>query len=301
MIDAHHREAGHIDPRVTAFFEALMSTAPLGLGFVDRELRYLRVNAALAEMDGLSVAEHLGRPVSDVLPHLGQTTVDALRRVIATGESVTQREVVTRTAGGPERRWRTSAFPVRDDAGEVVGVGIVVEETTEARRLERERAELVVQLEQMTRTDPLTGVGNRRAWDEALRRELARAEREQRSICIALIDLDHFKEFNDTYGHIAGDNHLGAVARAWRAELRGGDLIVRYGGEEFALMLPGATLESAVATAERLGRAVPRGETSSAGVACSRPGETAEGLLMRADRALYEAKAAGRNRVLAAP
>jgi GGDEF domain-containing protein len=125
------------------------------------------------------------------------------------------------------------------------------------------------EVERLARTDGLTGVANRRGWDDELPRELARATRSGRPLCIALLDLDHFKAYNDRHGHQAGDRLLKAAAAAWQARLRRSDLLARYGGEEFAVLLPDCGLEDA--------------------------GQ----LVDRADRALYAAKAGGRDRCVA--
>jgi diguanylate cyclase (GGDEF)-like protein len=158
-----------------------------------------------------------------------------------------------------------------------------------------ERIELLTRLESIARTDDLTGLPNRRAWEHEVPRELRRAEREGRPLCVAMIDLDHFKEFNDERGHQAGDRFLKQAAAAWGQELRGTDFLARYGGEEFALVLPNCTPDKAIEVAERLRAATPEGETCSIGIACWDGNETAPTLLGRADGALYEAKRQGRN------
>jgi diguanylate cyclase (GGDEF)-like protein len=117
---------------------------------------------------------------------------------------------------------------------------------------------------------------------------------------MAMLDLDHFKLFNDELGHQAGDRLLKAAAAAWRAQLRTTDTITRYGGEEFAAVLPSCTLEDAVHLIERMRAATPAGQTCSAGVAHWNGEETPEELVARADTALYEAKHSGRDRVVVA-
>ena len=149
----------------------------------------------------------------------------------------------------------------------------------------------------LARTDALTGVANRRAWDDELPRELARAVRSGEPLCVALLDLDHFKAYNDQHGHQAGDRLLKAAA-AWQGRLRKSDLLARYGGEEFALLLPDCGLASGMEIAERLRTAQPE-VTCSLGVAAWDGQEEAAGLVARADRALYAAKEAGRDRCLA--
>jgi diguanylate cyclase (GGDEF)-like protein len=161
-----------------------------------------------------------------------------------------------------------------------------------------ERGELLGRLEVAARTDDLTGLLNRRAWDEELGRELSRADRSGAALCVAILDLDRFKQYNDTHGHQAGDRFLKQISGAWSQNLRTGDILARYGGEEFALALPGTNLEHSQQMLERLCDLLPDDQTCSAGV-CQWDGEeSAEALTARADTLLYAAKAAGRDRVL---
>ena len=162
----------------------------------------------------------------------------------------------------------------------------------------RQREQLSDRLSLLAHTDALTGLPNRRAWDDELSRELARAGRSGTRLCAALLDLDHFKDFNDGHGHQAGDEHLRAVAVAWQGRLRGTDLVARYGGEEFALILSGTTLAQAVEVVDSLRASVPGEQTVSAGVAEWDGSESGGELLSRADRALYDAKRSGRDRTV---
>ncbi len=157
-------------------------------------------------------------------------------------------------------------------------------------------AELVRQLAEIARVDVLTGLPNRRAWDEELVKGLHRARRTGLPCAVAMIDLDHFKRFNDTFGHRRGDALLRATAQALAARLRAGDLIARYGGEEFAVLLHGCDAGNAVRFFERLHGAAPKGQTFSAGVTESDGREEDGEVVQRADDALYRAKAGGRNR-----
>lgn len=161
-----------------------------------------------------------------------------------------------------------------------------------------ERAEAEVR--RLAAIDSLTGIWNRRSWDEQLARELARARRERRPLSVVMIDLDHFKRFNDEHGHQAGDQLLAQTAAAWRADVRATDVLARYGGEEFSVALVDCSTEEAVVIADRLRAVVPMGQSCSAGVACWDGHESGGNLIARADRALYQAKNQGRNRVVAA-
>jgi diguanylate cyclase (GGDEF)-like protein len=159
-----------------------------------------------------------------------------------------------------------------------------------------ERADLLAQLDGLARSDPLTGLPNRRTWNEAITGAL----RDQTALCVAMIDLDHFKQFNDEHGHAAGDRLLRACAAAWRSALRSEDTLARVGGEEFAVLLPRCSITDATDVLERLRCATPSGATASVGVAEVQLHEDADHFLARADLALYEAKSAGRNRLLIA-
>jgi diguanylate cyclase (GGDEF)-like protein len=155
--------------------------------------------------------------------------------------------------------------------------------------------------------DPLTGLFNRRYLEEVLGQEVSRAQRKQHEVGIIMLDVDHFKSFNDTYGHDAGDHVLQTVGRLLKDSVRGSDVACRYGGEEFTLILPEATLEETVIKAESIRQEIAQlhvvhpdqvlsGITASLGVATfPRHGSTGAAVMQAADAALYRAKAAGRN------
>ncbi|HEX3323730.1 MAG TPA: sensor domain-containing diguanylate cyclase [Solirubrobacterales bacterium] len=174
-------------------------------------------------------------------------------------------------------------------------------DVTELKRVESERENLLTEVAALARSDALTGLPNRRVLDDQLPREMARARRAGSELCLAILDLDRFKVYNDTYGHLAGDVMLRDCAIAWDSELRGEDTIVRYGGEEFLVVLPDCTFEHAAEIIERLRDVTPGAQTCSAGLACWDFAELAVDLVGRADSALYRAKAAGRDRLVRAP
>jgi diguanylate cyclase len=150
----------------------------------------------------------------------------------------------------------------------------------------------------MARRDGLTGIPNRRTWDNELPVAMDRARRDGVPLAVAILALDHFKDFNDQYGHQAGDRLLKSATSAWSRMLRTTDLLCRYGGEEFSVLLPAATTDQAVEVLERLRAVTPQGQTFSAGLAGWDGQEVSDELVARADRALYAAKAAGRDRVV---
>ncbi len=150
-------------------------------------------------------------------------------------------------------------------------------------------------LEQISRSDPLTGAWNRRHLQGELEREMARAQRNGTPLALAFLDLDHFKLFNDTFGHSEGDALLRELVTAWHREIRTADVVARTGGEEFVVVFPDTDPEQCRAAVERLRAVVPRGQTCSAGIAAIRKTDTMDRLIGRADQALYRAKNTGRD------
>ncbi|APC18226.1 hypothetical protein BLL42_21780 [Pseudomonas frederiksbergensis] len=155
--------------------------------------------------------------------------------------------------------------------------------------------------------DPLTGTGNRIAMDQTLQREIDMARRHMQPLSLLMLDIDHFKQINDNYGHSAGDDVLKAVATSIKNQLRNVDMVFRFGGEEFLILLSNTSREAAAMIGERLRYAAqaeeysadgtPVGLTVSLGCSTLLPGESADSLLRRADSALYVAKREGRNRL----
>jgi len=215
------------------------------------------------------------------------------------------------TAKGNARWLRAQGVAVCDEGRPVRLLGAfqdITEKKTNAIELHRLNEELT----RLSTTDSLTEIGNRRLFDQTLRAEWARAARRGGSIGLLMIDVDHFKEYNDHYGHPAGDAVLRQIAAmVGESVRRGGELVARYGGEEFALLLPGADLAAAVAVAERCRQQVidakieHRASTTSAwlgvsiGVASqvASPAVDCSALVEIADAALYRAKRCGRGRI----
>ena len=161
------------------------------------------------------------------------------------------------------------------------------------------------QAERNAATDALTGLGNRHWMQDMFEREVTRAQHSDKPLCLMMVDVDNFKHFNDRYGHISGDRVLIAVAHALREYVRPTDLIARFGGDEFAILLPGIELAQAVQTAERLREQVAAlsppslstAVTVSIGVTARIADDDVSTLVNRADEAMYDAKTKGRNRV----
>jgi len=160
-------------------------------------------------------------------------------------------------------------------------------------------------------TDALTGISNRKAFDEAVRMMTKESQENQTGLCLMMLDIDNFKQFNDTYGHPLGDQVLRLVARTFQDCIKGRDIAARYGGEEFAILLPETDLAPAAKLADKIRETVANKRivnrqsgqtlgqiTLSAGVALFKTDETIEEFIHRADAALYTAKRSGRNRVV---
>jgi len=190
----------------------------------------------------------------------------------------------------------TWAEPLEDIATRAGrGVALLAAEAASAMH----RADVLVHVQALAETDDLTGLPNRRSWEAKLREAIADSARGHGPICVALVDLDHFKEYNDRHGHQSGDRLLKTAASSWRESLRQGDLLARYGGEEFAVALP-CRLAEAEDVLERLRSLTPEGLTCSIGVAEWSSGESDVELVARADEALYAAKHAGRDALVTA-
>ena len=149
-----------------------------------------------------------------------------------------------------------------------------------------------------TQRDPLTGTPDRSAWDTELPAAVERARRDDEPLTVAMLDLDHFQRFNDEHGYQAGDRFLKSVVAAWTGVLRPGDLLCRYGGEEFSLVLPGATAEQAITIIERMRAVTPLGQTFSSGIATWNGAESPDHLVRRSAAALDAAKRTGRDRTV---
>jgi len=252
-----------------------------------------------------SASQIIGRPAETMVGHSAVLPVhpddrplvaDAHHRLARGTEDTMWVEYRVQTTDGSERWFESHARAVRDGDGAFSGTVSAIRDVTQRKVLEQELALAAA-------TDPLTGLPNRRVFDAALERLVESGQ----AGCVAIFDLDHFKSINDRFGHDGGDRVLNAFAATARRLVRDDDVVARLGGEEFGILLPGATRDQATAVCERLRAAVgaqpvPLGEetarvTASAGLAATRPGIDAGELLRAADAALYRAKADGRDRL----
>jgi diguanylate cyclase (GGDEF)-like protein/PAS domain S-box-containing protein len=296
-----------------AQYRFIVDNALEGIVALDKDGRVSFLNRRMAAMVGYRVEEVLGRPYLDFLAKDQFEDAAAKQSERSQGLDGVYERCLLRKDGG--RKWvQVSARAVLDAAGGYAGAFSVIIDIDARKKAEAALAASNKRLTEQSLLDGLTGIANRRRFDEALAREYRRHARGGALLSLVLIDIDHFKAFNDRYGHIQGDACLRRVAEALRQNVsRAGDLVARYGGEEFACILAETDATAAAALAERLRRAVAALDipheasptagrvTISCGAATARclPGGSPLDLLARADAQLYRAKAAGRDQAAA--
>ncbi|MDX6583596.1 MAG: diguanylate cyclase [Solirubrobacterales bacterium] len=252
---------------------------------------FTRVNDAWEECLGYTHEEMLSRPYFDLVhPDDQQPTLDVAGALAKKDFSVVSFRNRYRAKDGS---WHWLSWSARSDSERIYAAA---RDITEFQASEAERERLLAKIDRLAHTDELTGLPNRRAWDEEITRELSRSKRLGFDVSVAMVDLDRFKDFNDLRGHPAGDRLLRDAAERWRQALRVTDFLARTGGEEFAALLPGCRLGQASAVIGRLRAATPDDQTCSVGLAHWDGEESAASVLSRADVALYEAKRGGRDR-----
>jgi diguanylate cyclase (GGDEF)-like protein/PAS domain S-box-containing protein len=296
------------DPIDPGFARRLLDALPDAAYFVDRSGKILYWNEAAARFTGYG-REEMTRSAAavEVLAYTDWSGLALARdeypgvRVTRSGRAVDLLLFLRRR--DHRQVWvEARGAPVRDLAGGVAGGVVVIRDATTTIAVE----EALRQARRAAESDPLTGLANRRSLDRMLDLHLQVLAREGRPFCLILADLDHFKAINDGWGHDVGDRALIAFATMLQNQSRAEDLVSRFGGEEFVVLLPDHTLDVAARIAERLrvatAAAAPpeilgRPFTASFGVAQAAAGEPAARLIRRADAALYRAKAEGRDRV----
>ena len=281
---------------------------------VDAQDRVVDANQVASRMLGRSIEEIVGRDPIEVFREWPQL----LNRFLTTSE--TREEI--QIPGDPPRTLELVVTPLYNQAHQLGGRVILAHDITERKWLENDlqhaNKTLTLQLDEINKLradlqeqairDPLTNVYNRRFLADFLNREVARAERERLPLSVVIMDVDNFKQFNDTHGHKCGDVVLQAIAQFLVDHTRRGDVVCRYGGEEFVILMPGTSQEVALERAEMWRQDFSETPveyegtkffaTFSAGVAAfPHHGATDESLLQAADRALYRSKNAGRNKV----
>ncbi|MFQ5615751.1 MAG: diguanylate cyclase [Anaerolineales bacterium] len=284
-------------------FRAVVETANDAIITADSRGNIVSCNSSAQVMFGYSVDEVNGQPLTLIMPErYRKGHQNGLKRVVSGGES----NIAEKTVEWVGIRKGGSEFPLELSlttwqAGGKVFFTAIVRDITKRVQAEKKLRYLAI-------TDSLTGIFNRRHFFELAERELERARRYNRLLSIILLDIDHFKWVNDTYGHATGDQALQALTTQCQESLRESDIFARYGGEEFVILLPETDLEQAQQVAERIRKEVADlsihtagntvSITISLGVASLVDREmTLDKLLARADKALYASKEGGRNRV----
>jgi len=309
----HRRQTEQALERAYAEQKLIFDRSVVGISFIKNRI-FLRCNRRMEEMFGYGPGEMHGQSTRIYLASqeeyeaMGVRVFEALR----SGETFIVESVYKRKNG--ELIWCRLNGTAIDASDPLAGSIWAFDDITERKKVEAELLRSREELERLSRQDGLTGLANRRFFDELLRREFLRAVRERSPLALVIGDTDCFKNYNDRHGHVQGDECLRRIAAQFGAVCRRpADLAARYGGEEFALVLPDTSLEAAANIAEALRRAVEglairhaastAGDhvTVSLGIASLVPrhGDTPEQLVESADRALYEAKQQGRNRCVA--
>ena len=286
-------DLGLLDVRM--LMESVNAMALIALGVDGRIASW---GSAAVRLTGYSAEEFIGRKVSDLYsPSLASALARDLETAVAAGAD-THEHWVTRK-DGVSRCIMTMLAPIGDGHSTLRGFSAVLSDVTQAREREHMRDALIRDLRELSMTDELTGLPNRRRWDDELSRELGRARRYGKCMSLAMLDLDGFKDYNDSHGHPAGDALLRAVAGAWAGPVRTTDLLARLGGDEFAVILPDCAPAEALDVIGRLRDSTPAPVTCCAGIVVSDGSDEAEGLLARADSALYRAKRSGPGTIVA--
>lgn len=270
-----------------------------------------RLEAFLASLSRLVVLEEAGRHeegVASVRSGIGRRQISDFLAALARIETEERRLLALRSAESMRADARALTYNWLLSSAGALMMALLAAAVISAARAHRRLIDLTAELQHLASTDVLTGLPNRRQLMAAMEREIRRAARTGRPLSLALIDIDHFKRVNDRHGHPSGDAVLCEVAEVLREVTRGGDLLGRFGGEEFAVLMPETGIEQAQWASERLRKAIEGREmrfpgggsgyvTVSTGVALLGGDEQCDHLVSRADAALYEAKASGRNLV----
>ncbi len=293
----------------------VFDTVNLGVVILDKQMRVQYWNNWMAVHSGYTKERMIGANLVEIFPNLNEPAfLRSFKSVLKFGNFYYFSQKLHRflfpmktfssfQSDYEYMQQSCSLCPIRDDSNAITHICITVQDVTEIANYEKKLIELNMR-------DSLTGAYNRRFLTRRLDEEFERHKRYERSLSLLMIDIDHFKNVNDTYGHQIGDCILKSVASEISHTLRKVDLLVRYGGEEFCCILPETGLESALVLAERIRSTIEQKEhefdplkiriTISIGVHEFKGNlDSADTLLRKADEALYLAKEAGRNQVIA--
>ena len=283
-----------------AVLDAFFLNAPGGFAFLDEDLRYVRVNPMLAGRMGLTSDEIVGKSVRELTPDYADRVEPLMRRVIADGKPITGIEL---SNAGDENHYLVSYYPVAGLDG-AAGVGFALTDITHLKDVEKRLEESNQSLTVLATTDELTGLPNRRMLAEQLDLALARARRSGLAVAVLCLDLDNFKAINDSLGHAVGDDLLVEVARRLRAGARETDVVARYGGDEFVILLADMDVQAApqlastvverlrtvLADAIAIGPVELQAEASIGVAIYPLDSRDAKGLLAAADAEMYAGK-----------
>ena len=317
-VDVLHQtlvEKGFLENEISssnALFHAFLDNCPM-VGYVKEEDgRMVYYNRPFAEQFQITRQEWLGKDDFEIWP---PEFAAGFRAEDVTALAAGKLLVVEESSPGPDGKtlhWRSYKFPFVNDAGKRYLAGMSLDITSEKDaeeqlKLSHDQLHLANErLRELSVTDSLTGLCNRRGFDERIRQEFTMATRFGYNFSVILVDVDHFKSLNDTFGHESGDEVLRQIAQVLGRCGRASDLICRHGGEEFAFLLPHTNLKQAVLLADRARRLIEeaawdrRKITISGGVSSNVQGiGDPQSMVHMADLALYEAKALGRNRIVA--
>jgi diguanylate cyclase (GGDEF)-like protein/PAS domain S-box-containing protein len=294
----------------------IVNTNPDGLCIVDENFQIQRINPALLQILGIRSEDAVGRPCRELIHGPACGTPRCSMMQILQGRERIVCDIEWRNPKGSITPFILTATPFRGLSGEIIGVVIALKDITERKRTESELQRANAELQRLACLDGLTQVANRRRFDEVLDQEWRRMGREKLPLSLILCDVDAFKSYNDTLGHLQGDDCLRVVAKTIAGCVRRpADFVARYGGEEFILVLPNTHAEGARHLAETIRAAVvgmqiahPRSPAGpwvsiSLGLSSVVPPADADAseLVAAADHALYAAKSGGRNRVVYLP
>jgi diguanylate cyclase (GGDEF)-like protein/PAS domain S-box-containing protein len=301
-----------------AFAHQLMEMLAIPVFVLDTSCRVMIWNRACEHLTGVAAAEVVGtrehwrsffeepRPtLADMVIQDRAGEIPIIHPRSATGQPahLSAESWFDMPRVGRRRYLAADASPIYDERGRLTAVVETLRDMTDEKMAQ-------IALEQLATRDGLTGLANRRCFDDTLQAEWARAQRQRQPLSLLMVDVDNFKAYNDANGHIGGDECLKRIATAVASEMRANDLVARYGGEEFAVILPNQSLKGAASVAERIRTRVEPLQVPNrlaagqhvtvsigAATALASPDTEASELVATADAALYRAKHMGRNRI----
>ena len=298
--------------RSESFLNTIFDSFHDPFSIVDREFRFVRFNDTYARTRNKLSKDLFGKRCYEALHNRTAICDDCVVEKTFRSKDPCAKEKLVTLPDGSEVWFELSTYPIFDQQRNVSHVVEYSRDITFRKKEEAEKEDLIKTLNHLSTTDSLTGLLNRRALNDMLGHEIERANRYENVLSLIICDVDLFKHINDTYGHTAGDRALTAVSEVLRRTLRKADILGRYGGDEFMIILPETSLAGALSLAEKVRAAVEglelelpdnkrSGLTLSIGVSsCCTPEDNLDSLVSLADAALYKSKEAGRNKISSA-